>query len=454
MADGGAGAERWDRAAIASLFDPETGWLDRRVLSDEALYRLELERIFARGWNFMCHESQIPEVGDFFMNRIGDDQVIVVRNKSKGISVLLNSCRHRGNAVCRAEQGRAKTFLCPYHGWSYGLDGELVGVPGLRDFYRDDLKKDELRLGQAAQVASYKGLVFATMDPDAPPLEEYLGEVGRIGLDMVAERGEIEAVDGVQKNVIDCNWKIAVDNLFDWYHPPVSHKSAVMTGFLAAPGRPAGDELFAPMKQMVMLGEYGHAIGGPRASREDLENALKPGAQINPTLMARAMDAPRLEKVMGAAGVRSLGHPNIFPNLWITLGGSQMCLRLPRGPLQTELWWFTLVPKHAPEPMKQLLVRMANHLFGPAGLLEQDDGENWQQCTRASVGTLNRRYPVHIGMGLGHDEVVRDGGQACIETVVNEHAQRWTYQAWSDWMVAKDWHALKANRTAPPTDVV
>jgi 3-phenylpropionate/trans-cinnamate dioxygenase alpha subunit len=152
--------------------------------------------------------------------------------------------------------------------------------------------------------------------------------------------------------------------------------------------------------------------------------------------------------------VRSLGHPNIFPNLWITLEGSQLCLRLPRGPLQTELWWFTFVPKHAPEPLKHAFIRTVSHIFGPAGLLEQDDGENWQQCTRASVGALNRRYPVYIGMGLRHDEVTRDGGQACIETVVNEHGQRWTYQAWSDWMMAKDWQALRTNHTAPPTDVV
>ena len=139
------------------------------------------------------------------MNRIGSDQVIVVRNKNAGTSVLLNSCRHRGNAVCRAEQGNTRTFLCPYHGWSYALNGELVGVPGLRDFYRNDLKKDELGLGQAAQVSSYKGFVFATMDPDAVPLEEYLGDVGRVGLDIVAERGDMEVVDGIQKNLIDCN---------------------------------------------------------------------------------------------------------------------------------------------------------------------------------------------------------------------------------------------------------
>jgi phenylpropionate dioxygenase-like ring-hydroxylating dioxygenase large terminal subunit len=122
MADGTQRVEPpWDASAIRALFDAKTGWLDRRVHSDEALYQLELERIFARGWNFMCHESQLPNVGDYFINYIGEDQVICVRGEAGEINVLLNTCRHRGNALCRAEQGRAKSFVCSYHGWNYAL---------------------------------------------------------------------------------------------------------------------------------------------------------------------------------------------------------------------------------------------------------------------------------------------------------------------------------------------
>jgi hypothetical protein len=101
------GEQIWDRASILALFDPGTGTLDRRVLSDEALYRLELERIFARGWNFMCHDSQIPNPGDYFINYIGEDQMICVRDDDGAVNVLLNTCRHRGNALCRAEQARS-----------------------------------------------------------------------------------------------------------------------------------------------------------------------------------------------------------------------------------------------------------------------------------------------------------------------------------------------------------
>jgi hypothetical protein len=98
VADGGQVAEAWGRSEILSLFDPATGLLDRRVHSDEGLYRLELERIFARGWNFMRHDSQIPETGDYFINHIGEHQVICVRGEVGEVNVLLHTRRHRGNA--------------------------------------------------------------------------------------------------------------------------------------------------------------------------------------------------------------------------------------------------------------------------------------------------------------------------------------------------------------------
>ena len=93
--------------SASRLVDLENGVVDRRIFHDAAIYQLELEQIFARAWIFMCHESMIPNPGDFFLNFIGEDRVIVVRNNEGGISVLINSCRHRGNAVCRAEEGHA-----------------------------------------------------------------------------------------------------------------------------------------------------------------------------------------------------------------------------------------------------------------------------------------------------------------------------------------------------------
>ena len=440
----------WSSKALRGLVNPAEGLLDRRIFADEELYRLELKQIVARAWNFMCHESQIPNAGDYFINSIGEDQVIVVRNREGKINVLVNTCRHRGNALCRAEQGNARSFVCSYHAWNFGLDGELIGVPGQKNYYRDNLDRSKWGLAKAAQVDSYNGFYFATMDPDAPSLYDYLGEVGRVGLSIPVAHGDVVALEGVQKNVIDCNWKISVDNLFDWYHVMYSHASANATGFVNL------SEGLSPNNQMVMLGEYGHAISGPGVPREfqDKIDGMndEERRELSATLPPQRRVRPRkATELMGPSGVRSYGHPNIFPNLWVATGGMQLCLRLPRGPLATELWWFTFVPKNAPAEVRRNIARRATHVFGPAGFLEQDDGENWSQSTRASFGVTSRNLGHNVSMALGQDQVTVENGQSFIETSINEHAQRWLYRAWSDWMAARDWADLKANHSPAPT---
>src|SRR4051794_23383690 len=215
-------------ADFLAMVDTAKGTVDRRIFSDAEIYQLELEQIFARCWNFMAHESQIPNAGDFFLNYIGEDRVIVVRDKEGGVQVLLNTCRHRGNAVCRAEEGHATSFMCTYHGWTYDLQGKLVGVPGFKDYYHEDLNRDEWGL-VAAKVQSYKGFIFATLDQEAPSLEEFLGDVGKMSIDLLAIRGTLRAAPGVEKYTIGCNWKFAADNVWDFYHAPITHASAGMS---------------------------------------------------------------------------------------------------------------------------------------------------------------------------------------------------------------------------------
>jgi len=437
---------------IGACFDPETGILDRRIFADEDIYRQELKRIFARAWNFMCHESQLPHPGSFFTNYIGEDEVIAVRDRSGRINVLLNTCAHRGNTVCRAELGTTRSFFCSYHGWNYDLDGTLIGMPGEEQFYRGNIDKKAWGLTPAAKVESYRGFVFATLDPTAPPLETYLGWVGRLGIDFVATQGDIEFLDGVHKNRLKCNWKIAVDNLYDWYHVKVSHGSALKVHLIR-------EDTMAPQSQMVLLGEYGHAIGGPgiteaQQAEFDARMARGDGEPEWYDVSAGPRQDSRIREQLGPVGSRSFGHPNIFPNLWIALT-NQICLRIPRGPFETELWWFNYLPKDLPEEERQFAIYMQNHTFGPAGLLEQDDGENWSHSTRGARGAFSRSLPLNLSMGRGLDRVETDpSGQSRIETVVNEHAQRWTYRSWQDWMQADSWQELMASHSPPPTGTV
>src|SRR5712692_460874 len=160
-----------------SLIDVEQGFIDRTVFIDPAIYQLELERVFARCWLYLGHESQLRNPGDFITTYMGEDPVIVCRGTDRRIHAFLNTCRHRGNRVCRLDQGRASQFTCSYHGWTYDTQGRLVGVPSYDEFWFKELDLDKWGLVPVAQVDMYKGLIFGNIDPIAPGLAESLGDM-------------------------------------------------------------------------------------------------------------------------------------------------------------------------------------------------------------------------------------------------------------------------------------
>lgn len=446
---------------IDDLVSLERGEVDRRIYSDPDIFEMEMEQIFGRAWLFLCHETQIPEPGDFFSSVMGRDNVLVVRQKDGSVKAHLNTCAHRGNAVCRAEEGNAKSFLCTYHGWSYGIDGRLKGVPGFKNFYEDELVKADRGLPPVAQVASYKGFVFGTNDPTAPPLEDFLGPTGRLGLDLLACRGDMAVVPGIQKFVIDCNWKFALDNLFDWYHPQVTHASAFQPGVLDIAGGSVGPStekvdlaevdtqggggLEVPVTgitgtkfdQVVVLGEYGHAIGGPKAGST---------GDVDPNPLWRT--TPEAQEALGPVGLTVAGHPSVFPSTWVTTT-QQLSLRIPRTPTSTEIWWFSFTDEQMDPAFREVLVTIQTRIFGPAGLLEQDDGENWGQSTMQTHGVASRRVNHLVNMGLGRGKVVKEHGLAHIDGLTNEYGQLWTYHSWAQWMKGLGWDELR-DATTPP----
>src|SRR5207248_6245304 len=205
------------------LVDTETGQISREIFVNEQIYAEELERVFVRAWLFVGHESQIPNPGDYAAARMGEESVILCRDRAGEVHVFLNSCRHRGMKVCRYDEGNTAVFTCPYHGWSYSTDGRLVGVPYFREAYHSTLDRSQWGLVEVAQLALYKGSVWATWAAAAPPFLEYLGEGTRF-LDLQLDgwdgrEGQAEVLGGVQKWLIPCNWKFPAENFSgDTYH--------------------------------------------------------------------------------------------------------------------------------------------------------------------------------------------------------------------------------------------
>ncbi len=115
--------------SMRCLVDLDNGLISRDIFVSRDIYQQEQEQIFARAWLFVGHESQIPHPGDYFTSCMGEESVILTRDCSHHIHVFLNTCRHRGMKVCRYDEDNTAVFTCPYHGWSFATDGQLVGVP-------------------------------------------------------------------------------------------------------------------------------------------------------------------------------------------------------------------------------------------------------------------------------------------------------------------------------------
>lgn len=447
--------QRYMPGDMEAFVDREKGLVGRKIFSDPTIYELEMEKVFARAWLFICHESQLQRAGDFFQTYMGEDRVIAVRDKQGGINVLLNSCRHRGNSVCRADTGNASSFMCAYHGWTYDLKGDLVGVPGFKEVYYGELDREHWGLGKAAQVTSYKGFVFATLSPEAPALDEYLGEGGLFCIDQLADRGDMTVLGGIMKFNIDANWKFAMDNNQDFYHPSISHASAFQSRFrqesqqledlqtalgnAGAQAAPGDYSLTQP--GIVILSEYGH---------QSSTSYLPENWEERPIYAWR--NTPEIRSRYGTLGSKlAVVHCNIFPNAWFAVNSFQLVVvHQPKGPTKTELWYFCFVDKNQTEDINEGWRKRNMWSLGPAGLLEQDDGENWDLSTRGSLTYGMRQYDLHYGMAAGHGEIVRDETApfSRIEAMnVNEHYMRWTYGCWAEWMEANSWQELKEKHT-------
>ncbi len=145
------------------LLDLDNGTISGAIFTDEKIYQEELEQVFARSWLFLAHDTMIPKAGDFLQQYMGEDPVVVVRQKDGSIAAFLNQCTHRGMRICRADKGNAKAFMCSFHGWGYDLSGNLTHVPHEDVAYPvGTLDKSQWGARRVPRITNYKGFIFGT----------------------------------------------------------------------------------------------------------------------------------------------------------------------------------------------------------------------------------------------------------------------------------------------------
>lgn len=415
------------------LVDVERGLIDRRIFSDPEIYRRELERIFARSWLYLGHESQLQDPGCFVTTYMGEDPVLVARGVDGELRAFLNTCRHRGNRVCRMDEGRATSFVCSYHGWTYDTQGRLIGVPSLHEFWFDELALADWGLVEVPGVESYKGLIFGNLDAGAVSLAEYLGDMAWY-VDLLVDRtaGGTEMIGPTQKWTVNANWKFAAENFVgDMYHGGLTHASAFKVGFGGGSNRTSIISDPAPLGYQIAL-PGGHGLGSGWAPDGDARFGSMPEiAEFYQSIEAET------ERRLGRVRARMMApvHATVFPTFSFLFGTRTVRVWHPKGPEKIEVWAWVLVEKDAPPETKDAIRLQCLRRFSPGGTWEQDDADNWMQATQASRGVGGRRVPLNYQMGLGHQSQ-HDDLPGRVGPFYSDTCQRNFYAHWSELMEA------------------
>lgn len=433
---------------IDRLVEPDR--VHRRVYTDPEIFELEIKHIWERIWVYCGHESQIPEVGDYYTFQIGRQPMLMVRDQDRTVRVLFNRCPHRGVMICGNQRGNAKRgLICSYHAWSFHLNGKLRAVPLIRGYEGTRWCADDPQFSMkpAPRVASYRGFVFASLAADGPSLKEFLGGA-IVAFDDMCDRsplGEVEVVPVCHRVMQQSNWKFFMENQLDALHPSVTHQS---TG---VPARRVEQRLKAERGSAPL---YLHYLSAFASSFDQWDNvqtvnfpnghgllkgymALRPqdsDTQQYEAAMKQAYGEETAERFLS----RSIHHVLIYPYLSVQSPLQQLrCIR-PIAPNKTlsEIWHFRL--KGAPEAIYRRSLWYFNLVNSPATMINADDLENW---TRGQWGLEGEHAGDWISFHRDHGRERNEDGVVYSNVGTSEIVMRNQFAAWTRYMkeaVAKE----------------
>lgn len=388
---------RGARNGVTSLFQDDR--VHRDVYTSDAVFALEQERLFARTWIFLGHGSQVPNPGDFVTTEIVGQPLILVRRPDKSLQVLMNRCAHKGAKVLTDPSGNTgRAFKCPYHGWSYRLDGSLLGVPMQAGYEGTRMRECETGQGLTrVATGEHRGFVFVRLSEDGPSFQEYFGSALSF-LDMISDRspvGELEAITPPLRAIIRCNWKIYLENINDTVHVLAAHEPTNIAGrqiwTAKTPDEPkpmpveqlAGFQSAAGLDFMAKMGGRampdGHSLLG-------LAQSIHSHYGEDPTYLA-AMNAAygpeRAKAILSYVPQNAILYPSM------AIKGLPQTMRVIR-PLAAdrtmlEAWCFRA--KGAPPMLAERSMMYNRIVFSPMSLVAQDDVhvfETTQQSLKAS----------------------------------------------------------------------
>ncbi len=429
---------REDPQRLAALVRPDS--VHRDVYRDPEVFELEMERLWRNTWIYVGHDSQVPQPGDYYTTVIGREPVIMVRGTDGRVRVLPNRCAHKGAKLVSAMHGKCQAGLlrCPYHGWTYRLDGSLRTIPVKSGYEGTGFDQSAAAAGLPELTSeNYRGFVFTRLAPRGPAFREYFGD-SLSSIDNMVERspeGRLEVAGGVLRYMHDCNWKMFIENLNDTMHPMVAHESSAGTAKRIWSQVPEGTpmpmvvEQFLPFvngydffeKMGVRIFENGHSYTGVNFSIHSQYSSVGPYEQA----MTAAYGAERARQILGEVRHNTVYYPSL------TIKGAIQAIRVAR-PLAAdrtliESWIFRLAG--APEALLARTATYTRLINAPTSMVGHDD----LHCYRAIQEGLASSSNEWVSLHRNHT-VAEAGGIAGTYGATNEAPMRGQYRAWAELM--------------------
>jgi anthranilate 1,2-dioxygenase large subunit len=371
---------------------------------DAEIFEQERARIFSGNtWSYLGLEAELPNPGDFKTTYMGDIPILVSRDRSGNIHAFINRCAHRGALVRREARGNAKNHTCIYHRWCFALDGQLTGVPfrnGVngRGGLSPDFKLADHGL-TCLRVAILNGIVFGTLGADAETLEDYLGPEIREQIARIFQKPV--KVLGYQRQRMNGNWKLYVENSRDNYHASLLH--AFLTAFGMGRATQKGGQ--------TMDARHRHTFTYDHADSDSADAVKEAYASATPDAFRLKLRDASFLKMRPERNDTVRGMIiNVFPCSIFTQSGNAMAIRQirPKSPGVLELL-FTLVGYEGDDEDMTERRLLAANMSGPAGYVAMEDGEAVEIVAAATRSDPEGNSVVEVG---GKGPLPREFGRA------------------------------------------
>jgi salicylate 5-hydroxylase large subunit len=338
------------------------------IYTDKDIFDKEMARIFCgSSWAYVGLDAEIPDPGSFITTNIGNRPVVICRNQDGALRGFVNRCAHRGVKFCRHRSGQTKRFTCPYHQWTYDLNGDLKGVPFMRGVngqggMPEDFDPAANGLQQLVVIA-HKGVLFASFDLNMTPFTSYLGESNRYYFERVFDGRELRLL-GHSRQLIRGNWKLMFENIKDPYHASLLHVFLVTFGLFRADQE----------AQVKMDETGGHGLLISRKGEQKATQATQDIANLREDFKLK--DPRLLDPVKEFKDSATVVMQTLWPNLIIQQQSNTIAMRQvqPRDPSSFILAWTFFGYADDDEEMTTRRLRQAN-LMSASGLVSCDDSE-------------------------------------------------------------------------------